>query len=378
LGQTVRLEGSGFTGIKQILVNGKVCTFNPVFVTTNNIIFQIPSTVPTTEAPDDVRNTIKLVKSESNTFVLPFEIRAAAPSITDVSHTMPQAGDEITITGKGLQGVTSVLFPGNIEAATFTSDDEEGTWVKVIVPAGITESGSITVISANGGAYSPAYFNYKEGLIQNFDGVSTQAYIDGDVSDDLDVVIPATGTGPKSQGIYRSLNKDGKTIAAAAGANPVAKYWMNNKTKWPTILNSAIPVSAACEQVAVQMDIYFEGIWNSGNIRFVIADGYGATRYCMLYAPWESGGKRVEFESPKSWFTITLPFSNSSDYDGETFDKVLTSIADAKYDQGGPHLENCTINEVESEPTNLKVYFDNIRFVLLTTPAYSDFPDDDE
>jgi hypothetical protein len=377
LGQTVRLQGSGFTGIKQILVNGKVCTFNPVFVTDNNIIFQISSTVPTIEAPDDVRNTIKLVKSESNTFVLPFEIRAAAPSITDVSHTMPQVGDEITITGKGLQGVTSITFPGNIVISEgIVSDEEDGKWIKVTVPAGITESGSILVLCDNGGAYSPAYFNYKEGILHNFDDVKNYSWGFADGLTSPTAIVPATSDNlPKSQGAYQVFNVNG-----SLAANAVEKYWLNSGAVQGIM--ATLPSSTSTSDCGIQMDIYVEGVWNSGIIRYVMADGWGNDRYCMLYQPIYPDGKsydKAAFENPGCWFTITLPFSISADFEGKTLGDVLTQMASAEYQQTGPFFENSGIADVfDPVPATEKIYFDNIRIVPLTTPEYSDFPDDDE
>jgi hypothetical protein len=386
LGQTLRLEGSGFTGLSKIYVNGYENYFNPVFVTDNNVWFQISGKTPTTDAEAEVRNTIVLAKGDQR-LVLPFVIREAAPSITRISHTMPQAGDEITIYGTGLRGVTSITFPGDVVVTDgIVSDNEDGKWATVTVPSGITGSGSLLVICANGGVYSPAYFNYKEGVVQNFDNVITFGYIGGEVSDDLNALIPASGNGPKSQGIYRSLNKDGKTVAASDAVSNISKYWMNN-SKWPPILTAAFPGTTPCDQLAVQMDIYFEGIWNSGDIRFVVADGYTVNSYCMIYAPWEEGGARVPFVSPGAWFTITLPLSESSlvsdqytDSKGQNFvGKTLAdliALAAAHWDQSGPHFENGPINKVPAEATNINVYFDNIRFVPLNTPAYSDFPDE--
>ncbi|MDR0864692.1 MAG: glycan-binding surface protein [Candidatus Symbiothrix sp.] len=374
LGQIVRLEGSGFSGIAKVYVNGKSCYFNPVFVSDNSMLVQISADVPTTEAPDDVRNTIRLVKSESNTFVLPFEIRAAAPGITNISHTMPSAGDEITITGTGLQGVTGVIFPGNVQATTFSSDDEDGKWVTVIVPAGITESGSVTVICANGGAYSPAYFNYKEGVVHNFDDIQNYAWGSGIDNEALTATIPASGNLPKSQGGYQVFNSTGN-----AAASSDQRFWLNSTAIFSTI-TSKIPASTAAADCGMQMDIYVEGAWNSGVIRMVMADGSGSSRYCMLYQPVyvDKVYDVKAFENPGAWFTITLPFALSADYEGKTLDDVVASMSAASYKQAGPWFENSGITDVfDPVPATEKVYFDNIRFVPLTTPTYSDFPDEE-
>ncbi|MDR3339214.1 MAG: glycan-binding surface protein [Candidatus Symbiothrix sp.] len=374
LGQVVRLEGSGFTGIKSVLVNGKSCYFNPVFVGDNSMLLQIANDVPTVEAADDIRNTIQVIKSETNRHIYSFEIRAAAPSIAQISHTMPQAGDKIIIYGKGLQEISSVTFPGNIVVTNGIITNEDGTEVSLVVPAGITQSGSITVIGANGGAYSPAYFNFKEGLVHNFDDVQNYSWGSGVDNTALTASIPASGVLPKSQGGYQAFNADGNLAA-----NADQRFWLNSTAIFSTI-TSKIPGSTAAADCGMQLDIYVEGAWNSGIIRFVMADGSGASRYCMLYQPvYVNGVHSAEaFVNPGAWFTVTLPFGLSSDYEGKTLDDVIASMSAASYKQAGPWFENSGISDVfDAVPATEKVYFDNIRFVPLTTPTYSDFPDED-
>ena len=376
IGQTLRLEGSGLLGLEKIYFNGHASSFNPALATDNNVFVSISALTPTIDSDPAKRNTIMLKKNGIQ-YTYTFEIRASAPTITSVSHTMPLAGDSITINGTGLQGITSVTFPGNIVVTEgIVSDDVDGRYCTVTVPAGVsTDGGSILVIGANGGAYSPAFFNFKKGLLHNFDDVNNASWSNGEISDDLSDVIPANGNLPKSQGIYRSLNKNATTMAASDAAVDITRYWINNSV-WATILNSTvIPGSTTSDQVAVQMDIYVVGEWNSGDIRFVVADGFGASRYCMIYAPWESDGKRVPFVNPGHWFTITLPFSDSADFEGTDFQGILNVIAGVTYAQAGPWLENGPVNGVLALPSNVNVYFDNIRVVPLNTPTYSDFPE---
>ncbi|MDR1683728.1 MAG: glycan-binding surface protein [Candidatus Symbiothrix sp.] len=378
LGQLIRLEGKGFFGVKSVYINGESAYANPTLLSDNSLIVRVPSTAPTTDADDDVRNTIVLKKANLN-YTYPFEIRESAPSITNISHTLPQAGEEITIYGSGLIDITSIVFPGDItvnEGITF--DEEDGKWCKAIVPEGVSEDGgSILVLGANGGAYSPAYFNCKKHVVHNFDDVNNQSWSGGTISENLSAKIPTEGVGPKSQGTYRSLNTPGNTIAA--DAPKVAYYWAK-QNMWGEILNPLIPGSTPCSEVAVQMDIYVEGVWNSGYIRIVVADGWGTNRYCMLYAPWESFGKRIPFENPGCWFTITLPFSDSDDWKDGTFADVMTIVQTAvsdKYNQWGPWFDNDAYNDVAAEATDAVIYFDNMRIVTLETPAYSDYADEE-
>ncbi|MFD1628861.1 glycan-binding surface protein [Pseudopedobacter beijingensis] len=374
LGQTIRIEGTGFMGVQQIYVNGYKTSFNPALMTDNNIWLSIGAKTPTLDADPEKRNTIIMEKNGQQT-IYSFEIRSSAPSISSVSHTMPKAGEKITIYGSGLQAIQSVTFPGNIVVTEgIESDDVDGKYCTVIVPANVSaDGGALLLLGANGGAYSPAYFNFKKGLLHNFDDVNTQSWSQGRISDDLDVLLPGSGNGPKSQGKYRSLNKDGEVINASDALVDVTRYWINNGVWASKITNEVIPAATPTDQVAIQMDIYVAGDWNSGNIRFVVADGFGASRYALLYAPWESNGARVPFVNPGSWFTITLPFSGSADFKDKTFGDVLTVISTVTYAQAGPWLENGPINGVVAQPTNVNIYFDNIRIVPLNKPVYSDF-----
>jgi hypothetical protein len=98
----------------------------------------------------------------------------------------------------------------------------------------------------------------------------------------------------------------------------------------------------------------------------------------MLYTPWLENGKKVPFINPGSWFTITLPFSDSEDYAGKTFQDVLASISSASYDQWGPWFDNIDIDDIACEPTDVTIYFDNLRVVPLDTPTYTDYPEEEE
>ncbi|NDV81937.1 glycan-binding surface protein [Bacteroides sp. 51] len=376
LGQMIRIEGSGFLGMKKVYINGYDTYFNMSYVADNSMLITINSKTPVIDAEEDVRNTIRLVKSGVE-YTHDFVIRDAPPSVTSVSHTMPQAGEMITIYGTDLVEIHTITFPGGITAdAGSIVSAPSGTWCRVKVPSGITEGGSILLEGANGGAYSPPYFNFKKGLLFNFDGVGSYSWGGGEISGDLNDPIPTQGDGPKSQNIYRSLNKDGKTYLTSL--SDVAFGWANSDN-WPTVLNAnVIPPGTATNLCGVQMDIYVEGEWNSGSIRMVIADGSGASRYCMVYAPWVENGKRVPFVNPGCWFTVTFPFSDSADYVDKTFADVLASSVAASYKQWGPHFDNVDIDEVACEDTSVKIYYDNLRVVLLEAPQYSDFDDEEE
>lgn len=386
LGQLLRIEGSGLLGMRQVYINGVSAYFNPTMLSNTSMIVRVPGDAPTVEADEAVRNKIRFVKS-SGELTFDFEIRPSAPTVTRISHTMPQAGEKIYLYGTNLFEVSEVVFPGNkVVTENIESDDEEGTFCSVIVPAGVTASGALLVKGSAGAAYSPRYFNFREGLLHSFDeGASRAAWSSGLISNDTATAIPATGSEPKSQGKYRIFNKDATAIPVST--IDAGFYW-SNSTDWAAVLTeSVIPSTTPTNMCAVQMDIYVEGEWSSGTIRMVVADGAGAQRYCMWYSPWVVNGKKVPFVNPGGWFTITLPFSDSPDFvDANTkapltFAEVSLRVASAGYKQWGPHFDNTDVTDNKTPatviqaatPTSVKIYFDNLRVVPLETPAYNEY-----
>jgi len=375
LGQTIRLEGSGFVGLKKVYINGYESYFNPVYITDKSMLISLSRDIPTNDALPEVRNTIVLEKSATNRCVYQFDVRASAPSITDISHTLPAAGEMITVYGSGLQGITSVTFPGDVTVTSgIVSDEEDGEWFTVVVPQGVSnDGGSLLAVGANGGAYSPACFNYRKGIVHDFDNVQNYSWGSGVDNEALTATIPSGGGNlPKSQGGYQVFNSGGNL---AAGADQ--RFWLNSSALM-TIMG-AIPASTPASDCGIQMDVFIDGVWNSGVIRFVMADGWGSSRYCMLYQPvYKDGAYSPDaFVNPGCWFTVTLPFSLSDDFDGKTLGDVINQMSAASYKQAGPWFENTGITDVfDPTPATERVYFDNIRFVPLTTPTYSDFPDE--
>lgn len=382
LGQTIRLEGRNLLGVSKVVINGYQCSFNSTLMSQQSMIVSISGKVPVKDAEVNVKNKITLSKLNGASTTINFEIRAAAPTISNVSHTMPQAGERITLTGTNMTGVTLIEFPGGVTAMPDSSDGEEGKWVKVTVPAGVTGSGSVNVTTENGVAKSAINFNYKEGLLHNFDDVKNKQWSSGmDNEAEVDAVIPATGAGPKSQGLYTSFNSAGNF---AAGSQQ--RYWLNS-TNIGTVMSAALPGGTATDMCGIQMDIYVDGVWTSGLIRMTMRDGWGDTRGCMIYSPVNVGGaiSSAAFVNPGEWFTVTFPLAEMTsntdgNYGGKTLADVLADMAAATYAQAGPWFDNSSLANLGFEPAaaTQKIYFDNIRIVPLEVPATSDYPEEEE
>lgn len=396
LGQLIRIEGSGFTGLKKIYINGFETYFNPVYVSDNSLLVSVSKYTPTVEADEAVRNTIKLANDAYNA-IYSIEIRAAAPTITSISNTLPLAGEVITINGTGLIEVSKVIFPGAIEVIEGITSDIDGEFCMVTVPDGVSEDGgSITIECANGGVYSAPFFNYKKGLLLNFDGTGTQgSWGDAEsmiTTDDLEST--AIGTGNVSQGIYVP-HRPARIVSFEPASVRCSEVWTagNDVDDWRGQLTEDIPTTTSVSDVGFQFDIYVPEAWEgSGYLKICLINNFNGGEWsglCYNYVPWIVDGEVVPFQTD-GWTTVTIPFSKIYQFsDGDfTFEDVLLAREGASWKNFGFffenndfNLSNITGNDADSETefpsaaTSVKVYTDNWRIVSLTAPVYSDFPE---
>jgi hypothetical protein len=402
LGQILRLEGSGFTGMRRVYVNGYSTYFNPVYVTDNSMLLQVSGDTPTTEAEETERNTIRLVKTGTEK-VVTLEIRAAAPSISRISHTMPLAGEEITIYGSGLVEIESVVFPGDVEVTEGIVSDEEGRFVTVTVPEGVSDDGgSVFVFGTNGGAYSPAYFNFKSGVILDFDGRGQQGFWGwsetGTMINDEDLESEVIGSGNVSQGFYVA-HRPARLESFNPVANRRSEVWTagNDVDDWRGQITPYIPANTPVNQVAFQFDVFVPEPWSgTGFLKILLMNNFNGgewSGFVYNYLPWIVN-KEVQPFVTTGWTTVTVPFSQFygfSDTETEfTFEDVLAAREAATYknfgfffDNSDVTLSNVTGNAADEEVVfesaifNKNVYTDNWRIVSLETPVYSDFPEEE-
>lgn len=392
LGQTLRIQGSGFTGLRRVYINGYSTYFNVVFLSDSSMLVSISADTPTTEADPSVRNTIRFVNDNSET-TYEFEIRSSKPAITSISNTMPNAGETITVYGTGLTEITKVVFPGNIETTTGITSDEDGEFFTVVVPNGISDNGgSLFVQGSNGGVYSPAYFNLKKGIILDFDARGQHGFWGTSTSmiqpEDLEAA--AIGTGNVSQGKYVP-HRPGRIASFDAAKNRLTEVWTagNGVDNWRTQLTPFIPANTPLDKVAFQFEIYVPEAWkDSGFLKICTVNNFNGgewTGAIYNYVPWIVDGKSVAFQTT-GWTTVTIPLNKFYAWSKEafTFETVLAYREAATYQNFGIFFENSDVklkdvlgntSEVEfpSKATSVKVYTDNWRIVPLDTPVYNDF-----
>ena len=415
LGQLLRIQGSGFMGLKKIYINGYETYFNNALMTDNNVWVTLNGDTPVEKADESVRNTITLYKSDSNKLVYKFTIRAAAPSISSCDNTLPKAGETVTVYGTNLQETTKVTLPGGIEITSGIISDEDGKWYSFTMPDGVTEAGSITSEGANGTAVTPAYFNDFRCFVTDFDGKGELGSWSATYSSDDLVSDPlATGRGKVAM-VVPNVKLDAGGLDAGSNSLLWATAGNDNANDDWSRMFSIIPETTLASNLALQFDIYCPEPWDeSGQLEFSLQNNlsnYGWDSNCTKFSaeykntaavwiPWlnETDGTHQAFTTGERWQTITLPLSQFGNYNPATAKKdadkataaaaTLRTVAD---DRNAGSYRNFLMLFVNSDikteegvtpvlnyPAKLftqKIYIDNIRVVNTTAITVSDFND---
>jgi len=401
LGQLIRIEGSGFKGLKKILINGYETYFNNALMTDNNVWVTLNTDTPVEKAEESVRNTITLVKDETQ-LVYPFTIRASAPSITSVDNTLPKAGEIVTVYGSNLQETTKITLPDGTEITSGIVNDEEGKFYSFVMPKEISTSGSITSEGANGTAVTPTYFNDFNCYVVNFEedghgelGSWSATYSPDDLVDD-----PLNS----GRGKVAMLVPNVKLDAGGLDAGSNSLLWAtagndNANDDWTSRMFNYIPASTSAADVAIQFDIYCPEVWDgSGQLEISLQNnlsnygyGSGCTQYSEQYfntatvwVPWlNEDGSHTAFTTGERWQTITIPMTAFGNYDPEeapdvTFQKICEDRNAGSYRNFlilfvNSDLEFSDDITYKASLFNKKIYIDNLRVVSTAAITVSDF-----
>lgn len=414
LGQMIRLEGSGFMGMKKVYVNGYETYFNRAYVTNTSMLVTLNSKTPITDADEEVRNTIRLVKDGTET-VYDFIIRAASPAIKSMSNTLPLAGETVVVYGANLQEVISVSLPGGTVVTEGITSDEDGEWFSFTMPSGISEGGSITAEGANGIAQSAAFFNERRGMIQDFEDSAHQGAWggkddDGNIKPGASMIYPEDlvedpfGLRGKVWQVVpdRLLAGDG----IASGKPRATECWTVGDADrayedWSRM--SFIPADTPLADLAFQFDIYCPDPWNmTGQIEIAMINNYNfagkgsdddnSKGMTAFFIPWAADGVATPFFT-EGWTTVTIPLNEFGKYNKDkygddefkegTFQNVIDDRLAATYPNFGMGFVNSDfkIGDVEFKSTAFtgpKIYIDNWRIVPNKTVVISDYPEDEE
>jgi len=406
LGQLLRIQGSGFTGLKYIYVNGYETYFNNALMTDNNVWVTLNSKTPVFDADPEVRNTIQFVKS-NGTYTYSFDIRSASPSVTSVDNTLAQAGEKVTVYGSNLHETSEVTLPGGIVVTDGIESDEDGEWYSFTMPSGVTEAGSITSVGANGTAKSPAYFNDNSCYIINYDGLGTvgswsQTYANGDEGANDVVDDPLnSGRGKCAMLVPQRILDEGGISAGSKGLLWATAGNDDNANEDWSRMTTYIPATTPVSELALQFDIYCPQDWNgTGQLQISLQNnlstyGWGCadtkpsdeyTRQATVWVPWmsESDGSVSNFTTGDRWQTITIPLTKLANYSEEDFDGTFQKVIDDKNSGTYKNVVFLLVNSdiefsddltLTASAFTLPVYIDNLRIVNNKSITVSDFDD---
>lgn len=408
LGQMIRVEGSGFTGLQKVYINGYDTYFNNALLTDNNVWVTLNQKTPIYDAASDVRNTIILEKGDGNRCSFTFEVRSSSPSISEVSCTLPQPGELITVKGANLQEITEVILPGDVKVTEGITSDKDGEFFTFKMPEGVTEAGELQAIGANGIAVSAPYFNDNRCYIINFDGKGVQGAWSATLQPEDLVDDPlGTGRGKVAELIPASVLAESDVIKA--GVSSVKGYYTAGNDDpdddWSRMF-SIIPSATPVDSVAIQFDIYCPDPWDAtGQLEITLQNNlsnYGwqsaCTRYSEEYTnqatawvPWmdeETGLSAGPFQTT-GWQTITIPLSKFGNYTNKdikwTFGDVVKDKNSGSYRNFGFFFcnsdvdfdgDSSTENDIfPSQPFFSHIYLDNFRVVRVGGRTISDYPE---
>lgn len=399
LGQLIRLEGQGLYGVKKVYVNGRDTYFNRAFVSDNSMLITINAATPITDCDPELRDKIRLVKDGSE-FTFDLTIRAASPTVTSVSNTLPQPGETVTVYGTGFQETTEITLPGGVKVTEgILCDNDEGEWFSFTMPAGVTAGGSIEAINANGVAKSPAYFNERGGMILDCDGSGVFGSWSA-TYDPTECVSDPAGSG---RGLCIPAIPPSVLDAGGLKANAQGNGWFTAGNDDPSDdwarMYDLIPWNTPTSEVAFQFDIYCPEELSTGLLEFTFQNnlsnyGFGSSEtsadyesaYAVCWIPWLKDGEFTPFKAD-SWTTVTIPLTSVGKYQdlkaGYVFQDVVNHRNAGSFRNFGMFFINKDIEYTDgktyaSAPFNQGVYVDNLRIVPFKQFTVSDFPDEEE
>lgn len=335
LGTIIRINGSGFSTAQAIYLNGVKASVNPNYVSEHNIILNIPTTLPYGRdiADTSSRNTIRIV-TKYDDYTFKFPIIGPAPVITDVSHSLPRAGEKLQIYGTNLRDLDSLVLPGNVvlKAGQFDLSTDYTKISCTLPPSAVTTPGGIYVHGDNGSAYSYNFMNRNECIfVKKFASDAALTGGTGDcyqrpynygttISGNQTALLPSSGDGHKNPDTYRQVPATVSDIAVDQTAGGFDFWTCPTVTSVLQSSNGAVTPASACNNLAVQFDVYIPVDWSSGFIRFEFIKGNSDYRY--NYAPWAVNGSVVPVKMT-GWQTVTMPMSGFKALNGKNFQYLM-------------------------------------------------------
>ncbi len=345
-GKWVVISGQNLKGALSIYFDGVKGSFNDVWFSDTSAIVLIPSIIAFPSVPTDKLNTIRYVSTHGET-TFSFSIVAPPPTITSVSNEDANPGDSVKIYGFNLFFVKNLTYAGT-PITSYTSAND-GTSLGIVVPAGLTTSGNVSVTTKSGTATSLFVVNdFVTGVLNNYDAVNNFSW--GSPTS------TSSATYPGNNGKYG--------IIGATNLNAYDYGWYNwprgvnlNGAQWVPVANLS---TGTLDSYAVKFEISVTKPWTNGSL-YILKD-YSWT-YLAAYHPWKNADGSTTPFTTNGWQTVTIPLSEFRTNNGSGLPAAsLTTLLGGS---GKGSLNVWFINDGASKVTTFEAAVDNMRVVKI-------------
>ncbi len=351
------INGENLGGIIKVYFNDYEASFNTNYNTNTHLIIRLPKEAPTEATMATVSNKIRIVTSHGEA-TYDFLLLPPPPNIYTIDNENALPGSTISITGTNFLLIQKVVFPGDIEVTDFKAT-KEGDKIEVKVPANLTLSGPLQVVTKYGVAKTIFPFNLNSGtnVFANFDDKQWYDWM-------WNIFVKNSKTDyPGAHGSYAYFEKNSVT---KAGDNA----WWNadGRALWLTTdLRNSIydkdSLTNRVEQFSLKFEIFVKQPWASGAF-LIKANG---KNYAARYEPWRTAGKAF---STQGWVTQTIPLTDFRTADGTGASAAtISDIFGTDGNNGGAEFvfffDNTTPQNSDIDKIAMAV--DNLRIVR-TTP----------
>lgn len=336
LGNTIALIGNELSNVKEIWFNDQQAKINPVYVTNNAILVNIPNAIPV-----EVTNKIKLVTRSGIESFFDFSVNVPTPVLNSLRCEYVADGGIATINGDFFLE-PKVFFNGNMaaEIVGFTK-----TEIQVKVPNG-SKAGPITVESIYGSTRS--LFSFRDNNVQT---PTTVVFADFESTSWNTWGLSAFGTEGGPTGQYMIL--EGTTGSWAWPGNPL-QFYFNNPVRKPIVSEGDIKTMAL--RFEVNVNEWHDTplvLWFSKNQDTHDIDGADPQAH---WKPYLSSGVKSNYVT-NGWITVTIPLTDFKYNKDESDEKRAISSLSELVDLHAMYFGSA------DGTYNLKVWMDNMRIV---------------
>ncbi len=338
MGTCIAIVGENLGNVVKAIFNDLDAKLNPTLVTSNTIIVDVPSIMPS-----KVTHKLTLVTASNDSLTHDFMVEIPSPSVSSISCEWARVGDKATLYGSSFfeksDGDIDVIFPGNIDAEVLSFTD---TSIDFIVPEGAAK-GNITVSNDYGKGRSSFNFMDETGIF--IDGENPSKWNGWNLSD-FDNIDGLAGE-------YIKLK--GATGQWAWPANSIQLFYVN-PTATPLVSEGEV------NDYALKFECYSH-VWQGTPMLVWFDDGNPAHNVDGPYAQYHwrpymtAPGQNYTTDG---WVTVTMPLSEFIYSKDETENnRKIGSLSE---------LMNLNIMFFGNAETNnsdfpLELWIDNIRLV---------------